>query len=201
MKIYFLRHEDRFDSLTFFTPLTKKGKLNSINLIKDLEKLNITKIISSPYLRTLQTIEPFIKKNKLKVNLENSVREMNIITRIPEKEGKFNLPDEFNKQFNINLNYKSFLENEKIIYPENVNIHKKRILDFFKYLIKENYQKDENILIVSHAGAIQVIINKLKTKKEFNFLSKIRPYYYPLGKITQIVDNKKLVFNPINWKL
>ena len=43
MKIYVLRHEDRTMDLTFFSPLTKNGLDNSIELIKHLEreKINI----------------------------------------------------------------------------------------------------------------------------------------------------------------
>ena len=62
MKIYILRHEERTIDASFFSPLTKQGILNSINLIPLLENLNITTIISSPFIRTLQTIKPYSKK-------------------------------------------------------------------------------------------------------------------------------------------
>ena len=62
MKIYVLRHEDRTMDLTFFSPLTKNGLDNSIELIKHLEREKINIIYSSPYIRTLQTIYPYCKK-------------------------------------------------------------------------------------------------------------------------------------------
>ena len=66
MKIYLLRHEDRTMDLTFFSPLTKNGLENSVELIKHLEKEKIDTIYSSPYIRTLQTIYPYSKKYNIK---------------------------------------------------------------------------------------------------------------------------------------
>ncbi|ADO67158.1 putative phosphoglycerate mutase [Cafeteria roenbergensis virus] len=201
MKIYFLRHENRYMITSFFTPLTEKGKQNSVKLINTLKTLDITTIYSSPLLRTLQTIEPFVKNLKKKINLENSIREINNINILTKKESIFDLPKEFFKKFNINSSYKSFLKSEEIIYPEEISNLKRRFNNFLKYLIKKYHKTNENILIVSHAGIIEGFIRKLEKKKEFNLLQKIKPYNYPLGKITQIVNKNKLVFQPINWIL
>lgn len=202
MRIYFLRHEDRYKSISFFTPLNLNGKKNSLKLNYDLNSLKITKIFSSPFLRTLQTIEPFIKKSKLKVNLENSLRETNIISGIAEKESKMTLPEELYKQFNIDKSYNSFLKSNEIVYPEGKINVKKRFNNFLKNLIKKYNKSDENILLVSHAGLIEEYIRKLESKKgDFLVLKKIRPYSYPLGKITMIVNENRLVFQPTNWNL
>lgn len=64
MKIYILRHEDRTIDCSFFGPLTKKGLINSGKLIDKLEKLNIDEIYCSPFIRTMQTIYPFVEKKK-----------------------------------------------------------------------------------------------------------------------------------------
>lgn len=202
MKIYFIRHEDRYDSLSYFTPLTVKGKINTVKLIKDLEKLNLTKIYSSPFIRTLQTIEPFLKNNDIKVNLENSLREINSVNGVPKKESKMTLPEELYNQFNINKKYVSYLSKTDIIYPEESSNVKKRFNTFLKFLIEKYYKTNENILIVSHAGLIEGLIRKLEKKNnDFKVLKKIIPYHYPKGKITMIVENNKLIFQPINWQL
>jgi broad specificity phosphatase PhoE len=202
MRIYFLRHEDRYKSTAFFTPLTFKGKKNALKLANRLASLKITQIFSSPFLRTLQTIEPFVKKSKLKVNLENSIREINLVNHIPKKECKMTLPEELEKQFNINKKYDSFLKPKDIIYPEEESYLKKRFNNFLKYLIEKYNKTDDNILIVSHAGLIEGFIRKLQSKnKNFSYLKKIRPYNYPLGKITMIVEDNRLVFKPENWEI
>ncbi len=70
MKIYILRHEDRTQDCTFFSPLTKKGLENSAELVPVLVKCKIDIIFTSPFIRTLQTVYPFIKETKIKPYLE-----------------------------------------------------------------------------------------------------------------------------------
>ena len=69
MKLYILSHEDRNQDATFFSPLTKQGLENATKLIKELEKVEISHIYSSPYIRTLQTIHPYSKKHNLKIEV------------------------------------------------------------------------------------------------------------------------------------
>ena len=201
MKIYFLRHEDRYPTISFFTPLNHNGKTNAIKLVKDLEKIKITKVYSSPYLRTLQTIEPFINSNKISVNLENSLRETNILNGIPEKEKSMELPIELYKQFSINKDYKSYLKIEDVMYPETMDVVKSRFNKFLKHLIEKYHKTNERILLVSHSGIIEGLIRKMEKKEDLKILKKIKPYHYPLGKITLIVDEKRLVFKEENWSL
>ena len=47
MKIYILRHEDRTQDCSFFSPLTETGLNNSVKLIDYLKKENVTKIYCS----------------------------------------------------------------------------------------------------------------------------------------------------------
>ena len=199
MKIYFLRHEDRYESISFFTPLTIMGKYNAIKLAKTIKSLNITEIYSSPFIRVLQTIEPFLMESNIKVNIENSLREINLLKGIPEKESKINLPEELYKQFKINKDYKSKLETDNIMYPETHDNVKNRFLNFLREIINKNHKTDNNILLCSHAGIVMELINKLKKNDEYKLLKKIKSY--PTGKITEIVDSKTLIFNPINWKI
>jgi phosphohistidine phosphatase SixA len=77
MKIILLRHEERdLKKPFFFTSLTKKGIYNSNTII--LNKLNILeihKIYSSPFLRCIQTIQPYCSINNREINIENSLYE------------------------------------------------------------------------------------------------------------------------------
>ena len=69
MKIYLIRHEDRYSDATFFAPLNKNGLYKSVELIKILEELDINDIYSSPYIRTLQTIYPYSKRKIYQLKL------------------------------------------------------------------------------------------------------------------------------------
>ena len=62
MIIYIIRHEDRTQDATMFSPLTESGLKNSNNLIKVIDDLNINFIYSSPYIRTYKQFIHFLKK-------------------------------------------------------------------------------------------------------------------------------------------
>ena len=66
MKLYILRHEDRTQDATMFSPLTKEGLKNSLNLVDILQDLEIDYIYSSPFIRTLQTVHPFTQNLEIK---------------------------------------------------------------------------------------------------------------------------------------
>ena len=77
MKIILLRHEERYLDIGFYSNLTDKGVINSCLLGNTLNKYDIDIVFSSPFIRTLQTIYPFIMKNNYqkKVNCEYTITE------------------------------------------------------------------------------------------------------------------------------
>ena len=70
MIIYIIRHEDRTQDATMFSPLTELGLENSVKLIEIINNIKINKIYSSPFIRTLQTVHPFSKKYDIKINID-----------------------------------------------------------------------------------------------------------------------------------
>ena len=66
MKVILLRHEKREDYSGYFSNLTDDGLKDSFKLEKKLSKMNIDKIYSSPFVRTLQTIFPYATKQNKK---------------------------------------------------------------------------------------------------------------------------------------
>ena len=87
--------------LTFFSPLTKNGLENSVELIKHLEKEKINKIYSSPYIRTLQTINPYSKKYNINPKLDYSLTELYQEDNIPKKSYQITLPEYIAESFNF----------------------------------------------------------------------------------------------------
>ena len=65
MRLYILRHEERFESPKFYTQLTDIGlkKSEILKTILDKEELNL--IFSSPFPRVLQTIKPYYDLKKM----------------------------------------------------------------------------------------------------------------------------------------
>ena len=149
MKLYILRHEDRTMDLTFFSPLTKNGLEKSINLINYLEKEKINSIYSSPYIRTLQTIYPYSKKYNLKSKLDYSLTELYQEDNIPKKSYQITLPEYIAETFKYDDEYKSLMMPSDVNFPENIKLFNDRIKHFLKTIIRNNYNTDNNIVLVT----------------------------------------------------
>jgi len=197
MKLYILRHEDRTIDATFFSPLTEKGLTNANNLINHLEKLNITKIFCSPFIRTMQTVYPFAKKKNLKLNLDYNLVEIQHPSIIPQRSFNVELPTYIAKQFNYNSEYVPLLTAKDLVYPENEAHLEIRTKKFLRYIISRYYKTEENILIVTHQGLCTNILKLIsavgKNKPDKSLIDN-----YPTGIISLIFQDGEWVYNKIN---
>lgn len=206
MKIYILRHEERPSDCSFFTPLTYNGLLNArkiADIIKN-EDLKIDFILCSPFIRTLQTISPYVIKNNLLINLEYGLSEIHIPECINLRAVGLELPKYIAKSFNYNKSYDSIIKYNEIKYPEkiiDVNIRVNKIL---KHLLNNYTDKNINILIVTHqslcACVLKNIINSshvnCEIKKKIENSNLINNY--KTGKICLIFNEKQWDFKEIN---
>jgi broad specificity phosphatase PhoE len=196
MKIYILRHEDRTLDCSFFSPLTALGLSNANNLINFLEKLNINSILSSPFIRTLQTVYPFSNKGNIKINIEYGLSEIHHEDIIAKKSVGISLPEYLGDKYNYNCVYKSIIKHTDIKYPEKYIDVVKRVKIVLSYIIKKYAKTNTNILLVTHQSlccSILEIINKCHTSKIDNHLMT----NYPKGKICLVFENG-WTFKPIN---
>ena len=199
MRIFILRNEESFIDKTMFVPLTKNGINKSKNLLKIINKLNINNIITSPFIRTLQTIYPYSKYKNIKIKLDYSLVEEyngNYIPRITSNE----FPDYLANQFNTDNKYISITLPKEIKYNEGLENVKKRIKKLLKYLMETFGNSNENIILVTHKIIINNII-KIGAKSKHTVIPHDYPdnYDYPNGGITEILNEQGWVFNKINW--
>jgi broad specificity phosphatase PhoE len=191
MKIYILRHEDRTQDCSFFAPLTEIGLNNAKKLVPNLTECNINLIFCSPFIRTLQTIYPYVNSTKIKINIEYALSEIHHIDIIPKKAVGINLPEYLALAFNYNCLYKSILKPHEIIYPENEPDVLNRVRIFLKELILQYCETDFNIVIVTHQSlcfGILKVVNKLSEE----YKNKIDPHLlrnYPKGKLCLVFNN------------
>ncbi|VVU95162.1 Histidine phosphatase superfamily (branch 1) [seawater metagenome] len=200
MRIYTLRHQERFNDATMFAPLTLKGLENSKKLVPILNRLGINYIYSSPYMRTLQTIYPYSKTTDTKVNLEYGLIETLRHPNIPKSSYNSLFPQYLSSQFNFNKNYSSVVKNEDLKFNETDKNLEKRIKNVLHSIIKTHGSKNDRILIVSHMTPINTII-KIGGKSNHTIMPKDYPlsYEYPIGAVTEIFSNNQWTFNKVNW--
>jgi len=194
MKIYILRHEDRTKDCSFFSPLTEKGLIKSNKLIKILKSHNINLVFSSPFIRTLQTIHPYLKATGNKVNIEYGLSEIQHSSIIAPKTFGVILPEYMEKHYNYNSEYKSFISHDGMKYPEETLDCYNRTKRMFKHIIEEYYKTDLNILLVTHQGICTSILR---------FINDSSPKYK--NKLNQEIKEYKkgqlsLIFDICDWK-
>lgn len=198
MKIFILRHEDRTQDATFFSPLTSTGLERSEVLVDVLKKNKINKIYSSPFIRTLQTINPYCEKCGVKVNLEYSLSEIQHPVIIPEKSYQVRLPTYMAHNFNSNDKYKSLLDPIDHVYPEDeVNVSK-RVRHFLNTLFNNKLNRSDNILLVTH----QVVCNEILkiATKNMRGIDITSTFNYPRGGLTEVFNKDEWLFEPLNWE-
>jgi broad specificity phosphatase PhoE len=187
MKLYILRHEERFEAPTFYTELTPNGLVKS-NLLKNiLENENIDLIFSSPFIRVLQTIQPYCDhKQNNSVCIDYSLYETMYDTRYFKKsEYPIDLNSNDNLSYLKDPNYISTIPITDINCPETKDNVELRIVQFITKLIEKYKNTALNILIASHAATLAPLV-----KKESE---------YPLGGLTKIYENDQYLYQPINY--
>ena len=190
--IYLLRHEERVKDTSFFSPLTMYGHKKAQELVPALEELNIDIVISSPYIRTLQTVKPFKKQ----IYLEYGLSEIQHPDVISKSSIGMPFPDYMFGRYNIDCTYQSIIPYPELKFPEDSTDLKKRAKYVFIEIIKRFHNK--NILIVTHRGICTSILEILASSD--GFTDSIDSHIltdYSTGLLTQICKNNKLMFSCI----
>ena len=151
MKIYFVRHSEVIEEYQgcynghIDIPLSKKGREDAKELARELSHIKFDKAFCSDLLRARETIEPF--------ELECEV----IYTeRLREKSWGRHEGMRFEEIIQEGLEYKSFEQWINDLDGESLESYAERLLEYFNNILLE--QEAENILVVTHAGVIKMLI-------------------------------------------
>jgi broad specificity phosphatase PhoE len=164
MKIFLIRHgqttgdvEGRFGG-DYDDCLTAEGEKQARELSLELKDEGIECIYYSPKIRTRESME-IMQSNMLCYSKKTTdLRERNnygVITGLKKEEAKKLFPDEVAK-----------LECDKINHgikgSESYNDFKKRVIDAFMRIVKDDFK---TIAIVTHAGPIRCIMREILGKE------------------------------------
>ncbi len=83
--IYFIRHAQSHPTINLphaKWPLSDLGKNQALKLADLIQDLKIEKVISSPFLRCIDTIKPFIAKQGLTLETHEEIRERQVVQKV-----------------------------------------------------------------------------------------------------------------------
>lgn len=164
--IYFVRHAepDYSNHDDFFRPLTDKGMKDRIKVTNYLLDKKIDVVLSSPYIRAVDTVADFAKNAGLSIETVNDFRERKIDSGWIEDFNGF-----CKKQWS-NFDFK--LTDGESLY----DVQKRNITALEEVIDKYN---GKNIVIGSHGTALSTIINyydKSFNYDSFNAIRAIMPW-------------------------
>ena len=136
-------------------PLNNNGKEQAKEAAKEIANLKIDRIISSDLLRAKETAEIINKKIGAEISFDKRLREVNY----GDFEGRLieTIKDEDWNVFNQNPEKKNG-ESRKQVYE--------RVKKFLQEI-----KEDENVLVVTHGGALKMMLYYAKNKEKFDIIS------------------------------
>lgn len=83
--VYFIRHAQSRPSVRlrhYDWPLSDLGRVQAVKLAPLIANLQIQRVISSPFIRCLDTVTPFISKWKLPLDIRDDLRERHVVDTV-----------------------------------------------------------------------------------------------------------------------
>ena len=181
MKVYFVRHGQTEHNVQYLhqnenAALTDEGLKQANILTKRFSKIPIDVILASPAQRAKQTAEIINKTLKKKIIYSDLIKEWKRPSEFEGKKSTDPVVLEVHKTINL------YQDNPKWHYSDEENFieFRSRIKRFLDSLTLE--AKQENILVVSHAGPIKMITllmalgDMVKPEIFFGFVDTFRVY-------------------------
>ena len=169
MRIFVMRHEDRSSDRTMYGNLSEKGFENaSSSVVQKLDKLKINVIYCSPFQRCLQTVKTYSKKHNIHLDVDYRIQETlrsNVLSGYKSSIGRH--LDKYTMKSCLFLDVK---------HPESRIDVETRVSSFMKNILHRHSNSEDNILICTHMGIAQFILNT--------------NLYIPMGKITDLFDGQ-----------
>lgn len=163
--IIFLRHGQAKNNIervlagrTEGVPLTEQGIQQAQNIAKFVEKMNVSKIYSSPIQRAKQTAEIVANHNSLDLSFDDRLIELDM--------GKFT-GMKYDEIFNTHGNvFMKFYSGDVEIAHNGVETFaevKKRVLSIVDLCLNEH--QDQNVLLVTHMDPIKAMLSTVMELK------------------------------------
>lgn len=162
--IYFVRHaESKYTPKDddFSRPLSEKGKEDVEKVTKLFKDLDISKVLSSPYVRAVHTVESLAKDKGLEVELVEDFRERTVSSEyLDHKEFKIFVESQWN-DFDYSMEG-----------GESLKQVQERGIKSLKEVLQKN--SDNNIMIGTHGTWLGAILNYFDKKHNYEFWKSLK---------------------------
>lgn len=180
--IYIVRHA-KVDYIPdeYSRPLSEKGKKDVTKVTEALMDKNITRVLSSPYIRAVHTIEGIAYKNRLEIEAIDDFRERKVANNQIENIEDF-----------ISFTALQWEDFDYLIEGgESLNQVQTRGVKAL-YDVIHKY-KDENIVISTHGTLLGVLLNHFDNRYDYSFWKAMKmPDIFHLvfeGKYLKLIEN------------
>ncbi|UED80114.1 histidine phosphatase family protein [Lysinibacillus sp. CD3-6] len=166
-RIYVIRHCEA-QGQSSYAPLTERGQEQAKRLADFFYTYNIDRIISSPYLRAIQSIELLSKRTNKKIELDDRLSERTLSTD--------NLPDWYEKLkitfTDLDLKYEGGESSQEAMT---------RIKNVVNEVVVRG---TEQTVIVSHGNLISLLVKSYQSDVDFQFWQRLsNPDVYQISYI------------------
>lgn len=188
MKLFALRHFQRYDDTSFYSSLTLEGFTQSLAIVEKLVKLGITHVYASPFLRVMQSVYPFVNMSAakedmqmLRVRVEPMIGEMrnneNFEPAHLFERGVNDIPLKF---FSIiDWSYNPMAQIFHVDKPEQFEDVVERTMQFM-HSLSENHGDNDRVLIVTHSSVINAF------RRIYNVGDNVDDTPFPYGEVLEI---------------
>lgn len=156
-KIYIIRHCEA-QGQPSESQLTAKGSKQAKYLVDFFSNVKIDRIISSPYLRAIQSVEPLSEKTNIKIEIDERLSERILCTK--------DLPDWYEK-------LKATFNDMELKFEggESSQEAKSRIANVVEEVLRGG--NENNTVIVSHGNLISLLIKNYNSDFDFECWKKL----------------------------
>ena len=179
-KIYLIRH-CKAEGQEPAAALTEEGHMDANALVPMLKHLQIDHILTSPYKRAIQTIQPFAERIGLTIQLMDNLRERTLSAE-PMEDWLMQLQRTFDE---VDLAFPG---------GESSNEALARIVEVIDSILLNPTMK--NVVVVSHGNILALLLKKYDSSFGFEQWSKMKnPNVFLMYKVNDLVNIMELLNN------
>lgn len=180
--IYFVRHaEINYIPDEYSRPLTEKGKMDVLKLTELFRKYEVSKVISSPYLRAVNTVEGIAKDREIVIEIIDDFKERKVSDEWIEDFTSFSKQQWCNFDFSLEGG-------------ESLNEVQARGVGALNNVLRK--YNGENIVIGTHGTILAAILNYYDKGYNYDFWKSMK-----MPDIFKITFRDMRVKNIVNMKI